>query len=126
MKICVPTQDDLGIDSVAYGHFGSAPYFIIHDTETGQTKSLANMDQHHAHGTCSPMSTLDGESVEAVIVGGIGRGAISGLAAAGIKVYRSTNGTVGDNVAALKVGALVELTPQDACAGHGHGSDCGK
>ncbi|MDO9566683.1 MAG: NifB/NifX family molybdenum-iron cluster-binding protein [Candidatus Desulfaltia sp.] len=42
MKVCVPTQEDKGINSLAYGHFGSAPYFIIRDTDQGETKSIIN------------------------------------------------------------------------------------
>ena len=124
MKVCVPTQKDNGINSVAYGHFGSAPYFIIHDTNKGETKSRENKNQHHAHGSCSPMAALDNEAINAVIVGGIGRRAIEGLNAIGIKVYQSVEGTVQENVDALTKGILSELTPQQACGGHSHGMNC--
>jgi len=125
MRVCIPTEEDRGIESIIYGHFGSAQYFVICDTETDETKTLENKNQHHAHGTCSPMAALGGESVDSVIVGGIGKGAISGQNNAGIKVYQSKKGTVRDNVEALKNGKLNELTPQNACAGHGHGGGCG-
>ncbi|MFH1563773.1 MAG: NifB/NifX family molybdenum-iron cluster-binding protein [Nitrospirota bacterium] len=125
MKICVPTQEDKGIDSVAYGHFGSAPYYIIHDTDKGETRSMVNMNQHHAHGSCNPMAALGKESIEVVIVGGIGKRAIEGLNAMGIKVYRSMAGTVHENIHALQNGSMLEFTPQDACGGHGHGMSCG-
>ncbi len=125
MKVCIPTQEDRGIESVVYGHFGSAQHFIIYDTEKGDIKSLTNQNQHHAHGTCSPMAALDGESVDRIIVGGIGKKAILGLNNAGIKVYQSKEGTVQDNVEALKNGKLNELTPQNACGGHSHGAGCG-
>ena len=124
MKVCVPTQEDKGIASVAYGHFGSAPYFIIFDTGLVETKSVANNNQHHAHGSCHPLSALGGESVEAVIVGGIGQRAIEGLNTVGIKVYQSMEGTVKDNVDALMKGSLCELTPQNACGHHVHGNGC--
>jgi predicted Fe-Mo cluster-binding NifX family protein len=125
MKVCVPTQKDNGINSVAYGHFGSAPYFIIHDTDKGETKSQDNMNQHHAHGSCHPMAALGNESIQAVIVGGIGKRAIEGLNALGIKVYQAVEGTVQKNVNALIKGTLSELTPQNACSGHSHGTSCG-
>jgi predicted Fe-Mo cluster-binding NifX family protein len=125
MIVCVPTQKDKGIDSVAYGHFGSAPYFVIHDTEKGETRSRENMNQHHAHGSCHPMTALGNESVNAVIVGGIGQRAIEGLNLMGIKVYQSIEGTVQENVSALIKGTLSEVTPQNACGGHSHGISCG-
>jgi predicted Fe-Mo cluster-binding NifX family protein len=125
MKICIPTQEDKGLAGIAYGHFGSAQYFIIHDTESGETKSLSNGNQHHAHGACNPMAALDGANVEAVIVGGIGRRAVMGLNEQGIKVYLSIDGTAQDNVDALKQGKLDELTADNACGGHGHGAGCG-
>jgi len=71
------------------------------------------------------MAVLDGESVDIVIVGGIGRGAILGLNNSGIKVYQSKDGSVQDNIEALEAGKLNELTSQNACGGHGHGGGCG-
>ncbi len=125
MKICVPTQEDQGINSVVYGHFGSASYYIIHDTDKGETRSIANMNQHHAHGSCNPMAALGNESIEAMIVGGIGKRAIEGLNAIGIKVYQSIAGTVHENIQALQNGSIAEITSQNACGGHGHGMGCG-
>jgi predicted Fe-Mo cluster-binding NifX family protein len=125
MKVCVPTQEDKGINSVAYGHFGSAPYYIIHDTDKGETKSIVNINQHHAHGSCHPMTALGNESIEAVIVGGIGKRAIEGLNAMGIKVYQAMAGTVHENIHALQNGSMAELTLQNACGGHSHGMSCG-
>lgn len=125
MKVCIPTQEDKGVNSIAYGHFGSAHTFIIYDLEKGEVKSVSNTNQHHEHGACHPMAALDGESVDAVVVGGIGRRAIEGLNAMGIKVYQSIDGNVQSNVDALRNAALVELTPELACGGHSHGVSCG-
>jgi predicted Fe-Mo cluster-binding NifX family protein len=125
MKICVPTQEDKGINSSAYGHFGSAPYFFLYDTDSGKAQSVANANQHHAHGLCHPMAALGGQSVDVVIVGGIGIKALDGLHTMGIRVYQAKTGTVQDNVTALIQGTLAELTAQNACGGHGHGSGCG-
>ena len=71
------------------------------------------------------MQALDGRTVDAVIVGGIGMRAINGLNAAGIRVYRSVEGTVRSNIDALKLGALVEITPGSACGRHGRSGGCG-
>ena len=41
MKICIPTETNQGNTAQVYGHFGSAPYFTIYDTEA---KSLEVVD----------------------------------------------------------------------------------
>jgi len=34
MKLCIPISEDRGLDSPICGHFGSAPAFLLVDTET--------------------------------------------------------------------------------------------
>ncbi len=125
MKVCIPVQENRGFDSNVHGHFGSAGYFIVHDTEKGETKALSNPNQEHAPGQCHPIAVLQGEAVEAVIVGGIGRRAIEGFNASGIRVYQSAGGTVRENINAFLKKGLVELTPETGCSQHGHGGGCG-
>ena len=48
MKVCVPVEESRGLESVVYGHFGSAPCFIVADTESGELKELSNQDVGHA------------------------------------------------------------------------------
>jgi predicted Fe-Mo cluster-binding NifX family protein len=123
--MCVPVQEDRGLESVAFGHFGSAAFFVVHDTETGDTVVVGNGNGQHAHGSCNPLQAIGGRSIDAVIVGGIGARAVAGLNAAGIKVYRSVEGTVRNNVEAFTRGGLKEITPEGACGGHGHSGGCG-
>ena len=124
MIICIPTQENRGLDSGAFAHFGSAPAFIIHNTETGETRFRENNNQHHAHGSCNPGRTLMGESVDVVITGGMGARAVEMLNAMGIKVYLATTGTIQSNVEALKKQELIELTMQNACGHHGMHGGC--
>jgi predicted Fe-Mo cluster-binding NifX family protein len=121
MRICIPIQHDRGIESLAYSHFGSASYFIIYDTDTGETKTIQNTDQHHEHGSCHPLKALAEETINAIIVGGIGSRAIAILNDMGIKVYRSSPGTVKENIDLFKKNELPELTPANACSHHDHG-----
>ncbi len=58
MKLCFPIQHDRALDSEVFGHFGSAPVFMIVDTNTSTVETIGNADQHHAHGTCSPFRAL--------------------------------------------------------------------
>ena len=76
MKVCIPAATGVGLSSTPSGHFGSAPFFVVHDTESGITDVLDNSNEHHANGACQPVAALGGHRVEALIVGGIGAGAI--------------------------------------------------
>lgn len=124
MKIAFPSQDDIGAESAVYGHFGSASFFVIVDSEDGTLETVANQDRDHSHGHCQPLKALGGATVEAVVVGGIGAGALRGLLAGGIKVYRGVEGTVRENLQMIKAGHLPEFTFDQTCAGHGHGGGC--
>lgn len=75
MKLCFPVQVNEGIESKVYNHFGSAPMFVVVDTETQTTATIRNGDQHHVHGACNPIKALDNQQIEVVVAGGIGPGA---------------------------------------------------
>lgn len=124
MRIAFPVQDDVGIDSVVYSHFGSAPVFVIVDPETGAIATVSNRDQHHTHGACNPMRALDSQQVDAVVVGGIGAGALSGLNRMGITVRRSMAATIRENLALLGSGTLPVIEPHGTCGGHDAGGGC--
>jgi len=123
MKICFPVEENQGLESLVFGHFGSAPAFMVVDTETRDVLKIVNRDLHHAHGACSPLKALDGQQVDAIVVGGIGAGALLGLNRAGLKVYRALRGTIADNLAGMAHAELPELTSDQVCGGHSHG--CG-
>lgn len=124
MKICFPVKSDNGIHSEVYNHFGSAPSFVIIDTETDSTTVINNNDQHHAKGACSPFKALDGHTVDAVIVGGIGAGALNKLNQAGIKVYQPQASSIAENIKMLKAHSLPEFMAQHTCSGHGNKGGC--
>ena len=121
MNICVPIDTDNGLKSPVCAHFGSAPAFMIVDTDSGSCRAIVNSNQHHGHGMCSPLQSLQGERIDGMVVGGIGMGALVKLGAANIQVYRSEHATVAEVVAAFKAGTLRLMQPGMACAGHGHG-----
>ncbi len=54
MKICIPTETGEGKNAQVYGHFGSAPYFTIYDTDAQSIEIVDNANSHHEHGTCNP------------------------------------------------------------------------
>jgi predicted Fe-Mo cluster-binding NifX family protein len=121
MNICIPVGADNDLSSPVYPHFGSAPAFMIVDVNTGSCRAIANGNQHHGHGMCMPFQSLQGEQIDGVVVGGIGRGALNKFNTANIAVYISEHATVGEVVAAFKGGSLKLMQPNMACAGHDHG-----
>ena len=125
MKVCFPVAEVNGIESEVYGHFGSAPTFVIVETDTSKITTVNNKDQEHAQGACNPLKKLNNEHVDAIVVGGIGMGALNVLNQTGIKVFQAQAPTVRENIDLLKKGSLPEFTSQNTCAGHGHGTGCG-
>jgi predicted Fe-Mo cluster-binding NifX family protein len=125
MKVCFPVAEVNGIESEVYGHFGSAPTFVIVETDTSEITTVNNKDQEHEHGACNPLKKLNNQHVDALVVAGIGMGALNVLNQSGIKVFQAQAPTVRENIALLKNGSLPEFTSQHTCAGHGHGMGCG-
>lgn len=121
MKLCIPVTRNEGLDSPVCAHFGSAPLFLVVDTESGDCRAVANGNQHHAHGQCSPLAALAGERFDAMAVGGIGMGALGKLQAAGVRVYRAEGASAASTLAAWRSSVLEELDPSGACVHRGHG-----
>ena len=125
MKICFPVESNQGMNSEVYGHFGSAPLFVVVDTTAKTMDAISNQDLGHTHGMCSPLKALNGQMVDAIVVGGIGAGAIHKLNGMGIKAYRAVAGTIQDNITLFEKNQLPEITIEHACGGHGHAGGCG-
>jgi ArsR family transcriptional regulator len=123
MKVGFAVQTNQGIESEVYEHFGSAPTFIIVDTERKDVLTVSNKDLQHVHGACNPIMALDGKSVDAMVVGGIGAGALTKLNALGIRVYGAAALTVKENLSLLSENKLQELSVYNSCRSHQGG--CG-
>ena len=124
MKIGFPVQQDEGLNSAVFNHFGSAPMFIIVDTHENTVATILNRDQHHAHGSCNPLKALDDHRVDAIVVGGIGAGALTRLNQLGITVHRSQGRTINENISLFAARQLPEMTLKSCCGGHSHGGEC--
>jgi predicted Fe-Mo cluster-binding NifX family protein len=98
--------------------------FVVVDTETSGLATINNRDQHHSHGSCNPMRALDNQKVDAVVVGGIGAGALTRLNQMGIRVHRAGAEKIRENVSMLASRGLPELTVQGCCGGHAKGGGC--
>jgi predicted Fe-Mo cluster-binding NifX family protein len=120
MRICIPTEFPQGKESTVYGHFGSAPYFVIYDDEKDELEVLDNSNQHHKHGNCHPIEAIGEKKVDFVVCRGMGAWAIQGLNAAGIKVLVSRTNTVDETIRAYKENTFAEMTLDDSCGHHQH------
>jgi predicted DNA-binding protein (UPF0251 family)/predicted Fe-Mo cluster-binding NifX family protein len=123
VKICVPVTADRGLESPVSGHFGSAPLFMLVDVEKRVATALTNARAVHEHGACRPLDALAGNDIDAIVVGGIGAGALMKLQGAGIRVFRATALTVAGCLEAFLKNEVEEIGPGGACGRHGHGHD---
>lgn len=119
MRVCFPVKSNEGMDSIPYGHFGTAPMFVICDLDKNEVTTVGNGDLGHEHGKCQPIKALSGEVVDAVIVGGIGQGAIVKLNSMGIKLYKAQEGTIENNLELFKQDKLVEFPTNHTCSHDG-------
>jgi ArsR family transcriptional regulator len=123
MKVAFAVQSDQGMKSRVYDHFGSAPLFVIVDSVSQDISTVNNKDLNHVHGACNPIKALDGRSVDAMVVGGIGAGALIKLNGMGIKVFAAGAPTIKENILLFNENKLAELSVNNAC--HAHEGGCG-
>ena len=119
LKICVPVGKNDGMKSQVYGHFGSAPFFAVYDTDKKELEVVENNNSHHEHGMCNPLAALTGRNIDAVVCGGMGAGAVSKLNAAGIKAYKVPQGALEDIVLDFGKNLPQEISIEVACKSHG-------
>jgi predicted Fe-Mo cluster-binding NifX family protein len=122
MKLCMPTEDEAGLDGQLSSHYGRTPYFTVVDSGTNECVVLPNGRAHHAHGQCGEAAAaFAGQGVDAVVCRGVGRGALGGLLARGMSVYVTAAPTVAAAVYAFREGRLTQATLFEACGGgHDH------
>ena len=121
MKICIPVKENNGLESIPYNHFGSAPFFLVVNTENNEVTPINNGDLNHEHGQCQPIKAIGGADIDVVLVLGIGAGAINKLNSMGVKVFRAENTSLKENIELFSNNKLVEFNPSNSCTGH----DCG-
>ncbi len=128
MKLCIPTEDDTGLTGHISAHFGSARWFTLVDSESGNVRSVPNREKQHRPGTCDAAESISGLGVEVVVCSGFGRRAFHSMRRAGIPVYVTQSSSVGEAVEEFNMDLLMPLLEEEACSGgrglgrhHGHG-----
>lgn len=127
MKIAV-TYDNGNI----FQHFGKTEFFKVYEVENNQVISSEVISSNGAgHGALAEL--LGNQSVDLLICGGIGGGAQTALAEAGIEVCSGVQGDVDQAVEAYLEGELVSAGVNcdhhheegHSCGSHEDGHSCG-
>lgn len=109
-----------------FQHFGHTEAFKIYDVDDGKiTSSEIVSTNGSGHGALAGFLSLN--RVDVLICGGIGGGAQTALAQAGIKLYGGVNGNADDAVNAF-LGGTLGYDPDVKCSHHEHsegGHSCG-
>lgn len=109
-----------------FQHFGHTAQFKIYQVEEGQVTSAQVVDTNGSgHGALAGF--LKDQGVDTLLCGGIGGGAKTALAQAGIELYGGVSGSADQAVEDLLAGRLV-FQPDILCSHHGHGEghSCGE
>jgi len=130
MKVCFPVITEEGLDSTIYGHFASAPWFLIVDTGSMQSYVVANCDQNDLYGGCNPFMTLRDLKLDGIVVGGIGDDALRTMNMCGFRVFQAESASVRDNTGLFEQRLLPELEVlhsdlEGPCDGHDGERSCG-
>lgn len=120
MKVAVTYEN-----GQVFQHFGHTEQFKVYEIEDGKISSSDIVDTNGSgHGALAQF--LKERNIGALICGGIGGGARTALAGAGIELYPGVSGNADEQAAAFAAGTL-RYNPDTLCSHHheGHGGDCG-
>ncbi len=113
MRIAVTYENGM-----IFQHFGHTAAFKLYDAENGAVLSAAVVPTGDSgHGALAGF--LAAQRVDALICGGIGGGARTALAEAGIRLYGGVSGEADEAVKALLAGTLA-YDPDVHCDHHAH------
>jgi predicted Fe-Mo cluster-binding NifX family protein len=108
MKVLIASKGET-LDSRFDSRFGRAAYFLVHDTETGETEAHRNEAASAGHGAGVRAGSLAANlECDAAIGGNIGPKAFSTLRQGGVKVYLSRAETAGEALRQYLDGELPE------------------
>ena len=115
MKVAVTYEN-----GQVFQHFGHTEQFKLYQVEDGKVVSSEVVDTNGSgHGALAGF--LKDKGVDTLICGGIGGGARTALAEAGIQLYPGASGNADEQAAALAGGEL-KYDPDTMCSHH-HGEE---
>ena len=123
-RIAIPAETSAGLSSQRSDHFGHSQHFLVIELTDGKisnTTSLKNI-VHGAGGCMQPVGLLAENGVEALVVGGIGRGPFQRLHQQGIQVFfagLTDYPDIESTVAGFLANKLPPLHPDQLCTSNG-------
>ena len=119
MKIGIPV-DENAVDTGICMSFGRTPWFLIYDTETKE-KNYINNEAAASQGGAGikAAQALIDNKVEVALLPRCGQNAAEVFQAAGIKIYKTKNSVVAENIEAFLEGKL-SLLEEIHEGFHGH------
>lgn len=122
MKIAIPVNDK-SIESGVCMSFGRAPYFLFYDTESKKSIFLENSaaSSPGGAGILAAQYIVDNKA-DVLITPRCGENAAQVFNVAGIKIYKTMNESVEDNINAFSENKL-DLLVEIHCGFHNHGGN---
>ena len=123
-RIAIPSNGNGGLDGTRAGHFGHCDTFTLVDVKDGAIDRVSTIaNQTHVQGGCMvPVNLLASNSVNALVVGGIGMRPLMGFRQAGIDVYHDDQRPeIRPVVEDLIAGKLAMIADNQVCGGGGGG-----
>ena len=106
MKVAVPVTEK-SYESNVYASFGRAPYFLIYDTETKDSKFIENSVATSMGGAgIKAAQTIIDNKVKVVLAPRCGQNAAHVIQSADILIYKTVAGSAKDNIDAFVAGKL--------------------
>ena len=122
MKIAIPVNDKTMETRVCIS-FGRTPYFLVYDMETKESKFIENTAANSQGGAGIKAAQIVVDSnTDALLTPRCGENAANVLKVADIKIYKTMNDSLKDNLDAFAEGKLAELTEIHS-GFHGHGGE---
>lgn len=119
MKIAIPV-DCNSPKAKVNDSFGRAPYYQVHDTETGEDTFVANPAAASAGGAgVRAAQTVVDQKVDVLLAPRCGQNAAEVILAAGIRLYKTEGDSIETNLEAFLAGKLAALDEIHAGL-HGH------
>lgn len=120
MRIAIPV-DDKSLETTICQSFGRTPYFLIYDTESKESVFFDNSAASSQGGAgIKAAQKIADYQVNALITPRCGENAADVIKTANIKIYKTINDSIKDNIEAFTEGKLPML--EEIHAGfHNHG-----
>ncbi len=110
MKICFPVDGGNAEKSKVLDSCVAAPFFVVYDDSTKGFITVENKHINSDHDGYDPMASFVENKIDAVVVGGISKGALKKFNEAKIKVYKGVIGSVEENIVQFNQVGLHQFT----------------